>query len=346
METLTVNQDSVTARWWSRINGKVRCVLCPRFCVLDTSQHGFCYLRFNDGGTLKTRGYGRTTGLALDPIEKKPLYHVHPKKRILSLGTVGCNMGCKYCQNWDISKNKNEDALLLKISNQQLIDKAVELKRTSGNIGLAFTYNEPTIWGEWIIELSALARSRGMISVMVTNGYISKTAIHDVYRYIDAANIDLKSFSQDFYSRHTLSSLKPVLDAILLIKRTGTWIELTTLVIPGYNDSEKEIKELCSWVVKYCGNKTPVHFTAFHPDYRMTDVPPTPYATLKNAYNIGRETGLKYVYTGNVYDQFTGSTYCPDCNHVMIRRNWYDVELKGLQGNRCKYCGYKISGRF
>jgi pyruvate formate lyase activating enzyme len=314
--------------------------------VLSNGQHGFCYLRYNDNGTLKTRGYERTTGLALDPIEKKPFYHVYPRKRILSLGTVGCNMGCKYCQNWDISKNKREDALLLKISKEQLVAKALELKKSSNNLGLAFTYNEPTIWGEWIIELSALAKSQGLISVMVTNGYITKTAIHDVYRNIDCANIDLKSFSEDFYSKLTLSNLKPVLDAILLIKKTETWIELTTLIIPGYNDSENELKELCSWVVEYCGNETPLHFTAFHPDYRMIDELPTPYTTLKNAYNIGREAGLKYVYTGNVYDQFTGSTYCPDCNHVLIRRNWYDVEIKGMVGNKCKYCGYRVSGKF
>jgi pyruvate formate lyase activating enzyme len=344
MSNLTENTK--IAKWWSLKNGKAVCELCPRFCVIGEKQNGFCYLRFNEGGILKTKGFGRTTGFSLDPIEKKPLYHVLPRKRILSFGTVGCNMGCRYCQNWNISKARNDESVSVCSTSLQIIEKAYEMRRTSGNVGIAFTYNEPTIWAEWICELAALAKEYDLISVMVTNGYINKQAIREIYPLIDAANIDLKGFSENFYTKLTLSHLKPVLDAIIAIKHEGTWVELTTLLIPGYNDNERELSELSKWVVNNCGENTPLHFTAFHPDYKLTDAESTKLDSLKTAYKIARNAGLKYVYTGNVYDQFTGSTYCHGCGKVLIRRNWYDVELKGLIRNRCKYCGYRVAGIF
>lgn len=337
---------SITAKWWTKQNGKILCELCPRLCSIGEGQSGFCYVRYNKGGVLKTRGWERSTGLTLDPIEKKPLYHVFPGKNILSLGTAGCNMGCKFCQNWEISKAHDDDVFSRKYKTGDVVFHAYEIREINSNAGLAFTYNEPTIWAEWAYELAMKAKEYDLISVMVTNAYITKQAVEDLYPAIDAANIDLKSFSDNFYYKTTFSHLKPVLDAIQWIKNEGTWIELTTLLIPGYNDSPAEIKELSSWVKRYCGDETPLHFTAFHPDYKMSNTPSTPFETLKRAYDTGKSEGLKYVYTGNVYDEETGSTYCPKCSNLLIRRNWYDVKVKGLKGNKCSNCGYEIKGIF
>ncbi len=336
----------VEAKWWTKQGNKILCELCPRFCLIGEGQAGFCYLRYNEGGVLKTRGWERSTGIVLDPIEKKPLYHVYPSKKILSLGTAGCNMGCKYCQNWEISKAFNDDSVSSFYKTENIILRASELKKTSGNTGLAFTYNEPSIWAEWAYSLAVKAKEHGLISVMVTNAYITKQAVKYLYRVIDAVNIDLKSFTENFYYKMTLSHLAPVLDAILWIKNEGTWIEITTLIIPGHNDSSNEIKALCKWVENYCGYETPIHFTAFHPDYKMSNTPSTPFSTLRKAYDIGKSEGLKYVYTGNVFDEETGSTYCPGCSELLIRRNWYNVNIEGLRKNECASCGFKIKGIF
>jgi pyruvate formate lyase activating enzyme len=335
-----------TAKWWTYADGKILCELCPRYCKIGDGKPGFCFIRYNENGKLKTKGFGRTTGFALDPIEKKPLFHVYPAKKILSLGTAGCNMGCMFCQNWDISKARDDERMSDIIESKDIIARARDMKKTVNNTGLAFTYNEPTIWGEWVIELALLAHRDDLITVMVTNGYITHKAVKEIYPHIDAANIDLKSFTEKFYYKLTLSHIQPVLDAILWIQNEGTWIELTNLLIPGFNDSPEEIKELSKWVVNYCGNDTPLHFSAFHPDYRMIDIPSTPFSTLQTAYDIARETGLKYVYTGNIADEETASTYCPSCSELLIRRSWYDVKIKGLDGNKCSNCGYEIKGIF
>lgn len=342
----SIMQNAVNAKWWSIYDNKIRCELCPRYCLIGEGQPGFCYIRHNENGKLKTGGWERSTGIALDPIEKKPLYHVYPGKSILSLGTAGCNMGCRFCQNWEISKAALDNKFSIKYKTSEIIDEALALKDSSGNAGLAFTYNEPTIWAEWAYELAVYAKYHGLISVMVTNGYITKQAVKDIYHAIDAANIDLKSFSEKFYYRTTFSHLKPVLDAILWIKNEDTWIELTTLLIPGHNDSLKEIKELCRWVKEFCGDETPLHFTAFRPDYKMNHVPSTNFAALKKAFDIGKETGLKYVYTGNVPDEHTNSTYCPNCSNLLISRKWYRVNSSGLNYNFCKKCGFEIHGIF
>ncbi len=336
----------IEAKWWSKQDNKIRCELCPRYCMIGEGKTGFCYIRYNESGILKTRGWERSTGLTLDPIEKKPLFHVFPGKKILSLGTAGCNMGCKFCQNWGISKAHDDDTISRNYKTENVILRAYDLKRTAGNAGLAFTYNEPTIWAEWAYELAVGAKEYGLISVMVTNAYITKQAVKDLYPVIDASNIDLKSFTDNFYYKTTFSHLRPVLDAILWIKAEGTWIELTTLLIPGHNDSPAEITELCRWVKNYCGDETPLHFTAFHPDYKMSNTPSTPFAVLKRAHDIGKQEGLKYVYTGNVFDEETGSTYCPGCGELLVRRNWYEVSIEKLKGNRCSSCGFEIKGIF
>jgi len=341
-----INKDiysSSNARWWSEDGDKILCELCPRYCRIGEGQRGFCYVRYNENGILKTGAYGRSTGFAIDPIEKKPLYHVYPGKKILSFGTAGCNMGCRFCQNWDISKARVVESISGVYTASEIIFRASELKQ-NGNVGIAFTYNDPVIWAEWAFDLAVIAKDEGMISVMVTNGYMSEKAIHDVYPVIDAANIDLKAFSDEFYYKLTYSHLKPVLNGIKLIKNDGTWIELTTLLIPGYNDDENELKQLSIWVKENCGEETPLHFTAFHPAYKMTGVQDTPFSTLRKAYDIGRETGLKFVYTGNVSDEATGSTYCPSCNRLLVSRRWFDVKIIGLNGNKCAKCGEEIKG--
>lgn len=333
------------ARWWKPDGDKILCELCPRYCRIGDVQRGFCYVRYNENGSMISGAYGRSTGFALDPIEKKPLYHVHPGKKILSFGTAGCNMGCRFCQNWDISKAKDEERMSGEYSADNIISQASFLKR-EGNTGLAFTYNEPAIWAEWAYDIAVKAKEDGLITVMVTNGYMTKQAIRDVYPVIDAANIDLKGFSDKFYLRLTYSHLKPVLDGIKWIKNEGTWIEITTLLIPGYNDNAGELKQLCLWVKENCGDETPLHFTAFHPDYKMLSVPHTSFGTLKRAYDTAKETGLKYVYTGNVSDEATGSTYCPSCNELLIGRSHYHVEIGALNGNKCAKCGTVIKGIF
>ncbi len=335
-----------TAKWWKRQGEKILCELCPRFCLIGEGQAGFCYVRYNENGVLKTRGRERSTGLTLDPIEKKPLFHVLPGHSILSLGTAGCNMGCKFCQNWEISKAHDDDSISRYYRTENIVLRASELQKTSRNAGLAFTYNEPTIWAEWAYELALEAERYKLLSVMVTNAYITRQAVKHLYPVIDAANIDLKSFRESFYYKTTLTHLAPVLDAILWIKNEGTWIEITTLIIPGHNDSPKEIRALCKWVKNYCGEETPLHFTAFHPDYKMINTPSTPLRTLMTAYDIGKSEGLKYVYTGNVYDEKTGSTYCPNCSELLVRRNWYNVEIEGLKGNKCGKCRSEIKGIF
>jgi pyruvate formate lyase activating enzyme len=332
------------AKWWHSEGKKIVCELCPRNCKIGSDQNGFCYLRYNDSGVLRTMGYERISSMGLDPIEKKPLYHVFPKRKILSIGTAGCNMGCYYCQNWDISKAKYKNVISHQVSTAGIVHKAYELKRKNQNTGIAFTYNEPTIFGEWIIKVAKKAKERDLLTVMVTNAYISKNAIKEIYPLIDAANIDLKAYSENFYYKLTLSHLKPVLDAILWIKKEGTWIELTNLLIPGYNDNEQDINTLAKWIIEYCGTDTPIHFTAFNPEYRMKNLENTPFNTLRHAYNIAKEAGLKFVYTGNTNDQFTGSTYCQRCGKILVRRNSYDVELKGLGVDSCKYCGYVLPG--
>lgn len=334
------------AKWWILKDEKILCELCPRYCKIGNGQAGFCFIRYNEGGELKTKGFGRTTGFALDPIEKKPLFHVYPSKKILSFGTAGCNMGCMFCQNWDISKARDDERMSDIVDSKYIISRACKMKNNMDNTGLAFTYNEPTIWGEWVFELASLAKKNDLLSVMVTNGYITHRAVKDIYPLIDAANIDLKSFTDYFYYKLTLSHIQPVLDAILWIKSEGTWVELTNLIIPGRNDSPEEIKELSEWVHYYCGDDTPVHFTAFHPDYKMTDVPPTPFSTLQMAYDTAKETGLKYVYTCNAADDETASTYCPSCSELLIKRSWYDIKITGLDGNKCSNCGYEIKGIF
>jgi pyruvate formate lyase activating enzyme len=331
------------ALWWhAEEDGRILCTLCPRYCRMGDGQAGFCYIRKNIGGKLYSLGYGTSTGFAIDPIEKKPLNHFLPGTEILSFGTAGCNLGCRFCQNWSISKAKLDEAQSLGAGPREIV-RLAQRKRVPS---IAFTYNDPVIWGEFVIDISRLAREAGIKSVMVTAGYITPEARPEIYRYIDAANVDLKAFSERFYHKVTFSHLDPVLDTLKWLRHeTDIWIEITNLMIPGENDDPAETQRLCEWVVENLGDSVPLHFTAFHPDFKMTDKPRTPAATLKRARQMAISAGVKYCYVGNVFDDEGQTTYCPACKKPLIRRSWHDITEYALAGDRCA-CGAKIAGVF
>ena len=336
--------DVIEAKWWEEAeDDQLRCLLCPRYCLIGEGKAGFCFVRRNQDGKLYSLAYAHPSALQVDPIEKKPLSHFLPGTNILSLGTAGCNMGCRFCQNWDLSKAKLTQRAAQELSPEDAVELAIKHNCRS----LAFTYNEPTIWGEYAIELSRLGRLRGLKSVMVTAGYITQQALLDVYEFIDAANIDLKSFREDFYQQYVKAELQPVLDALVTLRNdTDVWLELTTLLIPTLNDSNEELGELCRWVVDHLGPDTPLHLTAFHPDFKLNDLPRTPSATLSRARDIAQGCGLHYVYTGNVHDPAGQTTYCPKCNEAVIERDWHAVRAVRLKNGACSYCGETIAGHF
>jgi pyruvate formate lyase activating enzyme len=341
---MKINGNYKLAQWWEPAEkDKLLCTLCPRYCKIGIGQAGFCFIRQNIDGKLYSIGYGRPTGFAVDPIEKKPLYHFYPGSGILSFGTAGCNLGCKFCQNWSMSKARLDDLSAMNVSAEEV----VKLAKKHNVHSIAYTYNDPTIFGEYVIDISKLARNEGISSVMVTAGYIDKYARKDVYKYIDAANVDLKAFSEVFYHKLTLSHLNDVLDTLLWLKNdTDVWFEITTLLIPDENDSESEIKRMCEWILKNIGDSVPLHFTAFHPDFKMTDKPHTPKQTLNKARNIAISEGIKYCYTGNVYDPDGQTTYCPNCKTKLIERDWHSVNSNKIENGKCPFCKIKIAGIF
>lgn len=332
------------AEWWEQAeNGKILCTLCPRYCTIGEGQAGFCYIRQNINGKLYSTGYGRPTGFAVDPIEKKPLNHFLPGSSILSFGTAGCNLGCKFCQNWSISKARIDEENSLSVLPEEVVDLAKKNRTPS----IAYTYNDPTIFGEYVIDISRLARQEGIKSVMVTAGYIDKNARKDVYKYIDAANVDLKAFSEDFYHKITFSHLNYVLDTLIWLKNeTDIWFEITTLLIPQENDSPIEIKQECDWILENLGDNIPLHFTAFHPDFKMLNKTRTPEATLLNARNIALQAGLKYCYVGNIFNPEGHTTFCPQCKKILIIRDWHNVLENNIEDGKCPKCLTRIPGVF
>ena len=332
------------ADWWEPTEkGKILCTLCPRYCKIGEGQPGFCYIRQNHGGKLYTIGYGRPTGFAIDPIEKKPLNHFYPGSSILSFGTAGCNLGCRFCQNWSISKAQLDDLNSLHSSPEDVIELAKRYKAPS----IAFTYNDPTIFGEYVIDISKLAREEGIKTVMVTAGYIDKKARKDIYKYIDAANVDLKAFTERFYFKLTFSHLNDVLDTLVWLKKeTEVWFEITTLLIPGENDSIEEIKQECEWILNNLGDSIPLHFTAFHPDFKMTNRKHTPEETLNNSRKTALSMGIKYCYVGNIHSHDGQTTYCPNCKTPLIKRDWHSVLTNKMKDGKCYKCGTEIEGKF
>jgi pyruvate formate lyase activating enzyme len=333
-----------TARYWNaEPDGRLRCTLCPRDCRLSEGQAGFCFVRQNDGGRLVSLAYGRSTGFAADPIEKKPLNHFFPGTQVLSFGTAGCNLGCRFCQNWDISKARLADRESEAYAPREVVDLAVR----AGCPSIAFTYNDPVIWAEWAIDVAKEAHARGVKTVFVTAGYIGEAAREDVFAHMDAANVDLKAFTEDFYRKVTLSHLAPVLETLAWLAKTEVWTEVTNLVIPGLNDAEEESRALAEWIGEHMGPEVPLHFTAFHPDFKMTDRARTPPATLTRARAVAREVGLHHVYTGNVHDADGQATSCASCGERLIERDWFAIRrYRVTGGGACASCGARLAGRF
>ena len=309
--------------WWHDTNdGRMICDLCPRECNLKPGDRGFCFVRQNRDGQIVLTTYGKSTGFCIDPIEKKPLNHFFPGTSVLSFGTAGCNLGCKFCQNHDISKARKVELLSSEALPETIANAAVEL----GCASVAYTYNDPIIWAEYAIDTAKACRERGIKSVAVTAGYISEQARQPFFEFFDAANVDLKAFTEEFYYQLTLSHIQPVLDTLAWLKReTDVWFEITNLIIPDANDSDDELKQMCDWVLEHVGDEVPVHFTAFHPDFKMMDRPRTPHESLLRGYEVARKTGIKFAYVGNVHDVEHQSTYCPSCRKLLIERDWHQL---------------------
>jgi pyruvate formate lyase activating enzyme len=332
------------ARWWrAEPDGKILCTLCPRACRMAEGQPGFCFIRRNEGGRLVQLGYGRSTGFAVDPIEKKPLNHFFPGTPILSFGTAGCNLGCKFCQNWDISKARlDADGLRANAP-----DEVAALAERHDCPAIAYTYNDPVIWAEYVVDVARAARARGVRNVLVTAGYVSEEARGELFADVDAANVDLKAFTEDFYWRTTSAHLDDVLETLKWIRHeTTTWLEVTTLLIPGHNDSDDEIGRLAGWFHANLGADVPLHFTAFRPDYKMMDVPPTPPETLRRARAIAKRAGLHHVYVGNVHDAEGQTTTCARCEAPLIGRDWFAITRYDVRDGACGRCGEPLPGRF
>jgi len=333
------------ARWWHQLaDGRIQCDLCPRDCRLHEDQRGLCFVRKREGDAMVLTTYGRSSGFCVDPIEKKPLNHFYPGTSVLSFGTAGCNLACKFCQNWDISKSREWDTLADEASPETIAGAAIRL----GCKSVAFTYNDPVIFAEYAIDIAAACRARGVKTVAVTAGYIHAEPRHEFFAAMDAANVDLKGFSDEFYFKLCGGRLAPVLETLeYLVHETGVWTEITTLLIPGRNDSDAELEAQAKWIMQHLGADVPLHFSAFHPDWKMRDVPHTPPETLTRAREIALRAGLRYVYTGNVHDMAGGTTHCPSCGEAVIVRDWYDIRAYRLSdAGACLACGTPLAGRF
>lgn len=325
------------AKYWSKEGDRVRCMLCPHNCLVANGRRGVCRVRENRDGTLYTLIYASCSAAGVDPIEKKPLFHFYPGSMVYSISTVGCNMKCLHCQNYSISQATPENSFLIEIPPERVIEEAK--KR---GMGIAFTYNEPTIWWEFAYDVSKLAKENKLYTVFVTNGYINEEPLKEISRYLDAANVDIKSMDDEFYRKITRARLEPVLNTAKLYKEMGVHLELTYLIIPTKNDDKKQIKKFIDWVLNEFGEEQVIHFTAFYPTYKMLDVPPTPLKTLLNAYDMAKESGLKFVYLGNVPHGEYENTYCPKCGNLLIERHGFNARVVGIKDGKCNKCGYKL----
>ena len=338
-------ESSYHARYWHLLeDGRMQCDLCPRDCRLHEGQRGACFVRQRQGEHLILTTYGRSSGFCIDPIEKKPLNQFYPGSSVLSFGTAGCNLACKFCQNWDISKSRDMDKLMDQAAPDAIARAAVKHNCKS----VAFTYNDPVIFAEYAMDVADACHAHGVQTVAVTAGYIHAQPRRDFFAKMDAANVDLKAFTEDFYFKLTGSHLQPVLDTLVYLKQeTEVWFEITTLLIPGHNDSPEEITAMCQWLMKALGPDVPLHFSAFHPDHKMLDVPATPPATLVCARDIALKAGLHYVYTGNVHNEAGDTTFCKNCHTPLIVRDWYQIKRYQLtREGHCPHCDDAVAGRF
>jgi len=337
--------DTVPTKYWHRLdNGRVQCDLCPRFCKLLEGQRGLCFVRARENDEIVLKTYGRSSGFCIDPVEKKPLNHFLPGTPILSFGTAGCNLACKFCQNWDISKSRETDTLADQASPEAIAQAAARL----GCSSVAFTYNDPVIFLEYAVDVADACHALGVQAVVVTAGEICPEPRVELYRHMDAANVDLKAFTDRFYRKICGGSLGAVQETLVYLKHeTDVWFEITTLLIPGENDSPQEIDEMTKWIVDKLGPDVPIHFTAFHPDWKMMDHPPTPASTLTRSRKIALANGIRYAYTGNVHDEDGGSTYCHGCGTKLIGRDWYVLsDWRLTDDGHCTSCGTLCAGRF
>ncbi len=337
--------NPVPARHWHALeDGRIQCDLCPRFCRLQDGQRGLCFVRAREGAQLVLTTYGRSSGFCIDPIEKKPLNHFLPGTAVMSFGTAGCNLTCKFCQNWDISKSREMDTLAASATPLAIAEAA----RQSGCRSVAFTYNDPVIFLEYAVDVAAACHHRDVRTVAVSAGYIAGRARDEFFAHMDAANIDLKGFTESFYRTLCSAQLAPVLDTLKYIRHeTETWLEITTLLIPGENDSDRELDQMTAWIVDELGVEVPVHFSAFHPDWKMTDRAHTPLETLQRAHRIATKNGIRYVYLGNVHDKAHSSTYCHSCEEILIGRDWYVLSDWNLdESGACRRCGTTCAGIF
>ena len=347
---MSINTDIVGApgRYWHRLeDGRLQCDLCPRYCKLREGQRGLCFVRGRGNDEIVLTTYGRSSGFCVDPIEKKPLNHFLPGTPVLSFGTAGCNLACKFCQNWDMTKSRELDRLQESASPEVIAEVAV----ATGSRSVAYTYNDPVIFLEYAVDVAAACRERGVRNVAVTAGYITAAAREEFFTHVDAANVDLKAFTDRFYWKICGGHLEPVLETLVYLRHeTDVWLELTTLLIPGQNDSDAEIDAMTGWIAANLGDDVPLHFTAFHPDWKMLDTPSTPKSTLTRARSIAQKNGLHHVYTGNVHNFEGSSTYCPGCDQVLIGRDWYELSTWNIemqdQHAVCASCGTRLRGVF
>ncbi|MCD4664851.1 MAG: AmmeMemoRadiSam system radical SAM enzyme [Bacteroidales bacterium] len=324
-------------------DNKVICELCPHYCKLKDGQTGICNVRKNEGGILYSMVYGRSIAVHVDPIEKKPLFHLAPGSRSFSMATAGCNFQCKFCQNHDISQ-VTEKINLNMIGQELTPEEIVKMAKRNNCVSIAYTYTEPTIFFEYAYDTAKLAHQQGMLNVFVTNGYINPEPLKYISQYLDAANVDLKSFNEDFYKKLVGAKLQPVLDTLKLMKKLNILIEVTTLVIPGENDSPEELAQIAGFIKNELGEETPWHISRFYPQYKLASHPPTSVSTLKKAYNIGREHGLRYVYLGNVQGDQAESTFCYNCEKLLIERYGYQILENNIESGSCKFCETKVDG--
>ena len=338
---LAADPSPFEAKYYEKLpGGDVRCLLCPKMCRVAPGDRGSCGVRENRGGTYYSLVYGHPCAIHLDPIEKKPFFHVLPGTQAFSLATVGCNLTCKFCQNWQISQSRPEQVQTDYTPPELVVNKA----RSAGARSIAYTYGEPVVFNEYVQDISALAGSSGILSVVVSNGYINEKPLLDLCGVVDAIKIDLKAFSEGYYREICGANLRPVLDTIVRIRRSGVWLELVYLMVPTLNDDPGELREMARWLKVNAGSDVPIHFSRFHPQYQLKDLPPTPIPSLERAYEICMEEGLEYVYIGNVPGHKTENTFCPSCSEIIISRRGYKVTSIDIVEGRCRHCGHVIPG--
>jgi pyruvate formate lyase activating enzyme len=321
---------------------KIKCLLCPRECIVTNHNRGFCRVRENRDGEYYTLVHSNPCAVHIDPIEKKPLFHFLPGTTALSLATAGCNFTCKNCQNWDISQANPDQTINFEISPERMVNLALEYNAPT----IAYTYTEPTVFFEYMLETAKAAKEKNILNMYHSNGFINQKPLLELTPYLDGADIDLKGYSNKFYQDITGGTLYPVLETLKTLKKQGVWLEITNLLIPTKNDSTGMIKDLCQWVKDELGNDTPIHFSRFYPLYKLQNLPPTPIETLKKASEIAHNVGLHYVYIGNVPGIPEENTYCPNCGKIIVGRKGYNITVINLKKNRCKFCKTEIAGRW